>query len=373
MRHGLLAILAAVAATTSQAGAQGTDPNPAMNQPDQVSWQLFVQVTAPAATPGNNNVLFETWASDQDTFRPNPVWPATPTPTELAPPALSQLKPLAPGLQPHVLPGGGEEVRRNRTTFDFIVKNNLYTRAGLRQAFAAGKTITFPTDSVEVKANWVPAESVNASQYHVNTASDGKKYALVSMHLISKQVPNWTWATFEHQSNPGRCDYIGCSDNFGATVPYVAPEPTSQFGKVYPPCQKTPALLALFQSGNLATIWQNYCLKGSQVDFTTPTGIPTLLGNSVTEDGFVNTSSCLTCHARAAFDVYGRPTPNAGFLNPAQNPTLCPVPNQSINACSPNGTPIPTWYWTNPGTPNQKMIYLQADFVWAIPLRAIGP
>jgi hypothetical protein len=52
-----------------------------------------------------------------------------------------------------------------------------------------------------------PAEA--AKLYHVNSAG-GKQYALVSMHVISKMVPNWTWATFEHKDNPGRCDVIGC-------------------------------------------------------------------------------------------------------------------------------------------------------------------
>ena len=359
----------------SPSGAQqrgAVDPNPAMNNPDQGSWQLFATVNAPAATPGNNNVLFETWAADGDTFRRTPVWPTTPSPTELSPPALSLFKPLPPGLLPRVVPGGGEEVRRNKVTFDFIVNNNLYTRAGLRAAFAAGKTITLPINSIEVKANWVPAESVDPALYHVNTASDGKKYALVSMHVISKQLPNWTWATFEHQNNPGRCDYLGCVDNYGASVPYVAPEPASQFGRVYPSCAKTPAVLSLFATAKLDKVWQNYCLKGSQTEFTDTTGIPTLLGNSVTEEGFVNTSSCLGCHSRAAFDVLGRPTPQAGFLDPAQNPTLCPVPNQTINACSPNGTPNISWFWLNQGTPNQRRLFLQADFIWAIPFKAIG-
>jgi hypothetical protein len=374
----MLTIFAAALATpialASNACAQPApaDPNPGMNNPDRISWQLFVTVNGPAATPGNNNALFETWASDGDTFRRTPVWPATPTPAELSPPALTLFKPLPPGLQPRVVPGGGEEVRRNKVTFDFIVNNNLYTRAGLRAAFAAGKSISLPVDSIEVKANWVPVETVNPALYHVNTASDGKQYALVSMHIISKQLPNWTWATFEHQNNPGRCDYIGCSDQFGATVPFVAPEPVSQFGRVYPPCQKTPAAQAMMASGRLDNVWQNYCLKGSQTEFTGPTGIPTLLGNSVTENGFANTSSCISCHSRAAFDVLGRPTPNAGFLDPSQNAALCPVPNQSIDACSPNGTPNISWFWSNQGTPNQRMLFMQGDFVWAIPFKAIG-
>jgi hypothetical protein len=127
----------------------------------------------------------------------------------------------------------------------------------------------------------------------------------------------------------------------------------------------------MFQAGNLANVWQNYCLKGSQVDFTSPAGIPTLLGNSVPENGFVNTSSCLTCHAHAAFDRFGQRTSGGGFLDPSQSPALCPVPNQSINGCSPNGTPDTSWFWSNLGAPNQRMIAMPADFVWAIPFRAI--
>lgn len=373
MKYVVMTVLATLAGLTSVVVGQSApvDPNPGVNSPDQTSWQLFVTVTAPAATAGNNDVLFETWAEDGNTFVSNPTWPTTRTPLRLVPPAL--LNPVPGELRPRVVPGGGEEVRRNKTTFDFIVQNHLYTRVGLRQAFATGKPIVFPIDSIEVKGEWVPADvSHPASLYHVNTASDGKQYALVSMHIISKQVPNWTWATFEHQDNAGRCDYIGCNDSFGAADPHVAPEPASQFGKVYPPCQKTPALLSMFQKGNLDKVWQNYCLKGSQVDFTTPTGVPTLLGNTVSESGFVNTSSCMTCHARAAFDANGQPTPNNGFLDPQQFPALCPKPNSSVHGCSPNGTPLVSWFWSNQGAPNQQMTYMQSDFVWAIPALAIG-
>jgi hypothetical protein len=369
MKRARLAIFALTLVTAQHANA--ADPAPALNQPDMVSWQLFAMVNAPAATPGNNNVLFETWASDQDTFRVTPIWPTTPGPMVLSVPALEEFRPVRPGLQPRVLPGGSEETRRNKVTFDFIVSHNLYKRSGLRTAFASGKELVFPIDSVEVKANWVPANTVNASLYHVNTASDGKQYALVSMHIISKQIPNWTWATFEHENNRGRCDYIGCRDDFGATVPFVPPEPSSQTGKIYPPCKKTPEVLPLFQKAKLAPVFEHYCLKGSQVDFITATGLATHLGNSVTEMGFDNTSSCMTCHARAAFNVFGQPFPNAGFIDPPV-PSLCPVPNPSIDACSPNGAPEPQWFWSKPGTPNQRPLFMPADFVWAIPLRAIS-
>jgi len=52
-----------------------TNLNPALNDPDRVAWCLFLYVNTNAATSGNNNALFETWASDNDTFQTNPVWP----------------------------------------------------------------------------------------------------------------------------------------------------------------------------------------------------------------------------------------------------------------------------------------------------------
>ena len=212
------------------------DPNPALNTPDKLAWMLFIQVNTDAKTAGNNNSLFETWASDGETFTPNPVWPTTPSSMSLRPRALgheSKAAQLPSGtLVPQVVPGGStgqsEETRRNRSTFDFIVKNRLFVVSGLKAAFAAGTPLSLPEDSIEVKVNWVEVGHLKgfngfagsaadaAKLYHVNKASDGKEYALVAMHVISKLVPNWTWATFEHKDNPGRCDVLGCRDSFAA-------------------------------------------------------------------------------------------------------------------------------------------------------------
>lgn len=388
MKRSLTA-LATVLAAMGSAMAQSVDPNPAMNNPDKLSWELFVRVTP--SVPGlNNNVVFETWASNEDTFQlkkfpgtttdpscalvvaDNSVQPQAVVPTAspkiLNVSALAASAPRVPGLQPHVLRDGSQETRRNKATFDFIFCNKLNTRAGLRAAFAAGQTISFPIESIEVKADWIPAGNLSPSDFHINTASDGKRYALVSLHIISKQVPNWTWATFEHRSNAGRCDFMGCHDRFGAVVQDVPPNDSP--GGSYNPCVKTPAVKRLFSDAGLPPLWDNYCLKGSQVDFVTATGVPTLLGNTVPEDGFVKTSSCITCHSRAAVNSQGRPTTGAGFLNPPI-PALCPDGPQV--RCSPNGAPNPAWFWNNPGQPSQSMLALQTDFIWSIPREATGP
>jgi hypothetical protein len=123
--------------------------------------------------------------------------------------------------------------------------------------------------------------------YHVNKASDGKEYALVAMHVISKLVPNWTWETFEHKDNPGRCDVLGCRDAFGAQQAVVAPLSATESEQHYGDCLKTSALMALIDKTKWDPAYVNYCLKGSQTDFTDATGLAIRVGNSVTENGFV--------------------------------------------------------------------------------------
>jgi len=393
MRTTTLTLTAVVAATAmmTQSGQAQSDPNPAMNNPDRQAWTLFLTVNADAKTAGNNNALFETWANDGDTFKPNPVWPATPSPVARGERALGLALQVAhPERLIFAVPGTGgatEETRRNKPDFDFIVQNNLYKVSGLKAAFTASKPLSFPIDSIEVKANWVEVDRLKsfngftgtpedaAKIYHVNSAG-GRQYALVSMHVISKLVPNWTWATFEHKDNPGRCDVIGCRDTFGAQ-PAVTPSqsPTEPSTHHYADCAKTPALLALFAAARVDPAFLNYCLKGSQTDFADATGLAVRLGNSVTEKFFVGQASCMTCHGRAAFDSTGKMTSFAGF-----DPISINLPLQANAGNAPVGPINPNWYWIPGGPPSYpplvgegdiQPIALAADFVWSIPFCAI--
>jgi len=390
-------LVPAIALSTSLlftgASVAQSDPNPALNAPDMLAWTLFLQVNADAKSAGDNDALFETWASDGETFQPTPVWPTTPTALALRPRALSRIvRPPHPGggFLPQIVPGQGglvsEETRRNRPDFEFIKQNNLFKVSGLKAAFAANKTLSFPTDSLEVKANWVDVTQLNtfngftgtpgdaAKIYHVNSTG-GKQYALVAMHVISKLVPNWTWATFEHKDNPGRCNVLGCKDAFGAQQPFVAPLSPVEGKDHYPDCVKTPELMALFSKANLDPAYVNYCLKGSQADFTDPTGLAIRVGNSVTEQTFVNQASCMTCHSRAAFDSTGKTTSLAGF-----DPISINLPLVQNAGNAPVGPVNPNWYWVAGGPPSFPMlsgetdiarIALPADFVWSVPFCAI--
>jgi len=109
---------------------------------------------------GGSNATFETWASDADTFKINPQFPTTPTllaPTRRSSTALisrlfSKRRIASPDSAD---PSAGQESRRNRSAFDFIVTNNLYRVSGLKAAF--GTAISFKPDAIEVKQTGGPS------------------------------------------------------------------------------------------------------------------------------------------------------------------------------------------------------------------------
>ncbi|MCC5666992.1 hypothetical protein LC653_24645 [Nostoc sp. CHAB 5784] len=121
--------------------------------------------------------------------------------------------------------------------------------------------------------------------------------------------------------------------------------PKWPINKGYEPGSFTKELNTLFSESALADEWKNYRLKGTQINFVDSAGNPTLLGNSVTEEGFVQTSSCITCHARATINIQG----TSGLQFPGSKPD-----NQSYN-----GAPNPKWF------DGLK----QTDFVYPLPKR----
>jgi hypothetical protein len=313
---------------------------------DEFIWRLVSQFAAPAPKRDNGTVVFETWASDGDIYTKTPAWPRRFQASVLRM-AKHEAKTIAvpcdtaQGAATGNFPIGGdpmpciaEEVRRNRPQFDFIVQNGLNTSAGLAAAFKRGTKIAMPLEAIAVKADWVPVvtllrwlppiESIaNIRKFYHTTISEGTEYALLSLHISSRQNANWVWGTLEHQMTPGRCDYIGCHDTFGAMVPEVAPNKTA-FNTQYGSCEKSPAWKQVMEAAQLSPVWQNYCLKSSQVDFTAPDGTPYVLGNSVTEgivgNGTVAASSCIACHAYASFTADGGIDRRVGNVLPF-NPT----------------------------------------------------
>lgn len=285
---------------------------------------------------------FETWASDGDIYATTPPkWPGIDAVKRLQVSALRNFRPQH-GLVPFSIRPGqctqsfdksaakaagfpddgciGEEVRRNWASFQYIVSNELYSVAGLARAYGRGLKVDLPADAIAVKADWIRvSDAVNwlrldekrvKELFYVATASEGSvvaEFALMSFHFSSKQIKDWVWADFEHHLNPGRCDDTGCHDAYGALIKDVSAltPPNQQYGQ----CKKSSAVEAIFKNADLNPVWQNYCLKGSQIAFVDAKGQPTILGNSVIER--INAgvpilrSSCITCHAYASFDKTG--------------------------------------------------------------------
>lgn len=358
---GLAAVPGAVAqqvvvAVPAQAGAvDGTTQNS-----DEFIWRLFATFAAPVSPDAASPVVFETWASDKDTFSATPQWPDPAAPKVFQASALAVAKSVGAHGKSAIdvacaTPGnaavGGfpttgtptpciaEEVKRNKPQFDYIVDNGLNTQAGLKAAFAKSFKVVMPTDAVSVKGDWVPVQTLLQwipsldsvenirTKYYTNTSA-GVEYAVVSLHISSRQNTNWVWGTLEHQYTPGRCDSIGCFDTFGAVLPAVPPNQAT-INTQYGACAKSEALAGVFAEAGLSVVWNNYCLKSTQVDYAAADGTPYVLGNAVIErivgNGTVAASSCIGCHVYASFDSSGSPSKAATAMLP-YNPTGAPIP-----------------------------------------------
>ncbi len=329
----------------------GPITNPAVQAPDQFAWQRFAELSAPA---GGNQVKWQTFANQADLYVANPD-PKKP-PTYPGPEKTRQLR-IAPGRQrllargldlvsahteasnPCMPAGVLEEVRLNKDVFNFVVAKKLWYVEGQVAAFNQGMTVNFPTPALEVKANWKPISESEKSAFLWAKGSNGKLYGLVAMHVLSKDVPNWFWATFEHKSNPCYGKYLAPQDNYG-----------------FPNGSSTPSagLAALFKKyGVNAAVFSNYRLDGAMVDFTDSEGSPIILGNSITENGFQTTASCITCHARSTAG------PNTKSFGTGRL-SVFDKANQSYN-----GTPDPGWFWNFSAKPPAAQ-YIQLDFVWSL-------
>jgi hypothetical protein len=286
-----------------------------------------------------------------------------------------------------------------------VASNAPYHRANAVRDLT---TIEFPVDAVMIKADFLTpaqAQSVGLKNDPANpvirmlltppAGGVAQEYWLIGLHISSKDTPQWVWTTFEYAGNIGRCDFIGCNDSFGFAAPapagasspgnfhephtmsdgFDSPATIFNLNGSYPAEVIRPKLAAVFDQTGIGTgpvevppakpnssanwfpsmkdkAWRSYRLKGSQVSFTDSAGHLSLLGNSVTEAGFVASSSCITCHARANINKCGRFSigvfePRVGFQG---------------YGMSSNGVPNPWWYNSNNGSPTPLAV--QTDFVW---------
>jgi hypothetical protein len=268
--------------------------------------------------------------------------------------------------------GGFGETRLNRATYEFVRSQCLFSVQGQQRyakAVEMGKKppIQFPPDSIEVKAAWidfadpngdggsVPPIPVDKQKTYYTAQYQGKTYGLIALHILTKDLNNWFWATFRHEDAPS--DDAQTPDTYG------------------PPAEVR------------GTVWENYRLGGVQTDFTSPIGEPTLLSDHYVEFKFLKTS-CITCHATAAISSE-LATSQSGkkftSIPSAQQLAVCSI-QPDAQAVSPafcknllgngafqsgtdnlvtrRGVPDLTWFQKD-----GKVFYMQTDFVWSIPFR----
>jgi hypothetical protein len=186
--------------------------------------------------------------------------------------------------------------------------NGLLTKIGQVNYLQAGKTIDFPPDAIEVKANWVPASSFTNATFDCSKPDnriylemiDGTCYALAAIDMSSKLYLNWLWASFEPQypvTNPNRCNpdlYNSCTDVWGSNPPTSTGADT----------EATKALDALFDGAGSALdpAFRNYRLTGTQTAYNQPTTSAGILGSSFiafNAGALPKQASCITCHSYA--------------------------------------------------------------------------
>ena len=341
-----------------------TFPTQMAATPEQTAWQLFVAATCPA---NGSQVVWENWieqlnlypASGQTGAKLNRRAGAkrlhgSPLAHAIAANVRAQAVELAPSEECNAMQGPPsnvvkgaticEEARLNPSAQAFVTSNGYQVRPGQTKAAQQGTDIEFPAPGVELKADWIPGTDFNPpftcnnppQGVHVETIQ-GKCYALAGIHISSKLLKNWLWATFEPQNlttNINRCVVLGCNDPWGST-------PATSNGTF---TQQTTALQSLMKQANLAPEWSNYRLDGAQTDFGTVTS-PTLLGNSVIEGDNVGMdlkqASCITCHSVSSIKNDG----TDGIV------TLAAMPTPPVG---PEFTPASGW--------------IARDFAWSLGL-----
>jgi hypothetical protein len=343
------------------------DANLAVQKPEQFAWNMFLAVNWPAK-PDQNGVpntrkslntsdlrVWETWILEQEVYLPDGSKPRA-----FEAPSITQRN-LEKELAGHRALGGhatvmsfqnskelaqvlmGEtkdkygdpiwyDVAMNKPHYDYIVANELYNLDGqLKLLTMPTPNIKFPPESTEVKVTWrvLKKGRDDFSRYITATAllaapgspTQTVTVGMTGMHIITKVLPWWTWATFEQMDNP-------TATNGGKPV--------------IPTTRAAAAVNKEMQAKLSGAPLQFYELRGTQINFTTDHGAPVYLSSTQMETFFQN-SSCITCHAYASIGPKG-----ARILDPK----------------IVIGAGVPDYTKFNTPLPNKR--FVQLDFVWSL-------
>ncbi len=376
---------------TSYSKLRGPITDAAVQDPDRYAWQTFCELNQPA--PGKTRErVWQAWANQFDVYvsRPDPKHPPTwegattgasrrehfenrvelvaalramqggqdsSTTTSTTDTSTTHSGPTPRYDADECDPNTYQQIFFNRPQFDYIVDNHLWYVEGQIAAFDARKTIDFPTDAMVVKALWRPISEAEKPKYLWTVANENTQgssstslkpqlFGLASFLFISKIIPTWTWASFEHLDNPCLGRQEAPQDNFGVSTTG----------------QPSEALLAMFRKFHLDTaLWSHYRLGGIQTSYTDTTGRPIILGNSIAEAGFQTTSSCTNCHGRSTVG----PLTTGKFFGAGRLPIFSGFYAGNFRPQSANGAADPSLY-TDYSTSPPARKYQQLDFQWSL-------
>ena len=369
-----LATHASAAIDWRQPWIEPRDAAAAAERSDEYAWRLFVALNWPADTHmrkanpsatfgADQPVVWETWQNAADVFLDDGREPGPWAGAESRPPTSNEqrfetgsLKDLAnprhivngtmvPLLDPIANARRLTEIRMNELTFGYIRARGLYNLEGQLRAVADGRHVHFPPGSTDIKARWRPITEAERSRYHtlVVTLSDGSRrlYGLTALHIATKDLEHWIWATFEHVDNSTLADDEGWQlpsrDTFACR--HKAAD-----------CNAAPRGIGLEN-----TVWGHYRLRGTLVRFVDARNRPLLLANSELEAGMQTTSSCITCHARASIGIV------------AGTPARLPIFQSTVESAARRGyVGLPHAEWFGRSDKGAQPPFQQLDFVWSL-------
>jgi hypothetical protein len=157
-----------------------------------------------------------------------------------------------------------------------------------------GSAIDLKESAIAIKVARGAIQPRDASNYFT-TSED---YGVIAFHLTARKLPQWIWATWEHDSEAehdkapvdkgGRGLHL--KDSFGCDARGCPSKALEDLMKAL----KVPEVL-----------WRHYRLIGTQIYSTDGRGDKIPLGNPQIEQGPLDKMSCINCHAQAAFDCKG--------------------------------------------------------------------
>jgi hypothetical protein len=381
MRHRILGLpllfffaQAALALDSREPWVQPHDSREAMTNSDEYAWRVFVALNwpadlgtrraSPSATFGSDRpVVWESWKNAADVFleggRKPLAWAAPNSgpaadETRFESGSLKDLPNARHIVQGRMVPLTDPlasakrltEIRLNEVSYDYIRARGLYSEEGQLQAVAEREGVHFPPGSTDIKAKWRPIAEADRSRYHtlLVTLSDGTRrlYGLTALHIATKDLEHWFWATFEHVDNQtsgeGEGWQLPSHDAFACR------------GKGAD-CNDAPSGVGLEN-----TVWANYRLRGTLGRFVDGENRPLLLANSELEAGMQTSSSCIACHARSSIGVVAGQTTRLPIFQPAE-----------IGSMARRGyVGAPQAEWFGPSESGAQPLFQQLDFVWSL-------